>query len=538
MLETQITETNIEAPPKMVELPKTEHFKKPSNLPFYAKDRAKTTLLFGGLTEAHEQLILGHLTGLGYNVEILPCPDFESFQTGKEFCNRAQCNPTYFTIGNLIKHLKLKAKESSVEEIEKNYVFVTAGSCGPCRFGMYEAEYRKAVVDAGFENFRVQIMQQTAGVGQIAYDGERPGLDLNKDFFLGFLQSILIGDCINQMMYKIRPYEIEEGATLRAKKRAMEIVQKALETKSGLYKALHEVKRVFGDIECDYTRIKPKIKVTGEFWASITEGDGNYHLKNWLNEEGGEVLQEPLTGWVEHLLFSREIKARDRRGIEQEARGLGKGANAYKSEAKLFFYRRVLNGVYNFYRSALGFKPDNTVNNRVLAKYADAYYSTRQGGGEAYMEVGNLIHCAKINKVHMMLSVKPFGCMPSTASDGVQSKVMNDYPKIVFLPIETSGDSEVNFKSRVQMKLFEAKQKAKAEAEKVTKEFGIDLEAVEKFVARNPQYRKGDFKVPHRKAAASTGMNFILEMHYRMNTLRGKLRHKVSSALYFAQGML
>jgi len=248
-------------------------------------------------------------------------------------------------------------------------------------------------------------------------------------------------------------------------------------------------------------------------------------------------MQEPLTGWVEHLLFSREIKAADRRHMEeQDEKGLGAKTNPYINEAKLFALRRFLNGAYNFYRAGLGFKPDNTVNNRLLAKYADEYYSTRQGGGEAYMEVGNLVNCAKKNKVHMLLSVKPFGCMPSTASDGVQSKVMNDYPNIIFLPIETSGDSEVNFKSRVQMKLFEAKQKAKENAEKVLKENNIDVDAVKRFVEKNPQYRRGSFVIPHLNP--STGVSFILEMDRRMNSKKGKIRHGLSKSLHMVRAAL
>jgi len=40
-------------------------------------------------------------------------------------------------------------------------VFFTAGACGPCRFGMYEAEYRLALRNAGFDGFRVLLFQQS-----------------------------------------------------------------------------------------------------------------------------------------------------------------------------------------------------------------------------------------------------------------------------------------------------------------------------------------------------------------------------------------
>ena len=53
----------------------------------------------------------------------------------------------------------------------------------------------------------------------------------------------------------------------------------------------------------------------------------------------------------------------------------------------------------------------------------------------------------------MVLALKPFGCMPSSQSDGVQSAVINKYKDMIFLPIETSGEGEVNAHSRVQMAL-------------------------------------------------------------------------------------
>ena len=92
------------------------------------------------------------------------CPDNDALQFGKEFGNRGQCNPTYFTVGNLVKYLDRPARRAAAcrsKDIVENYVFLTAGACGPCRFGMYVTEYRKALRDAGFDGFRVMLFQQT-----------------------------------------------------------------------------------------------------------------------------------------------------------------------------------------------------------------------------------------------------------------------------------------------------------------------------------------------------------------------------------------
>ena len=129
---------------------------------FTRNERASTTILFGGLTLAHDTILTGALSGAGYKVQALDCPDTEALRFGKEFGNRGQCNPTYFTVGNLVKHVsRLRDVEKMpVADIIKNHVFMTAGACGPCRFGSYVTEYRKALRDAGSEGFRVMLFQQ------------------------------------------------------------------------------------------------------------------------------------------------------------------------------------------------------------------------------------------------------------------------------------------------------------------------------------------------------------------------------------------
>ena len=144
-----------------------EQFKRPVELDFKRSQREHTTLLFGGLTWKHEQLIQGALEGLGYKAQPLPTPDVKAFQTGKEYGNNGQCNPTYFTVGNLVQYLQgLEEQGLSKRQIIDRYVFFTAGACGPCRFGMYEAEYRLALRNSGFDGFRVMIFQQSGGLSQ------------------------------------------------------------------------------------------------------------------------------------------------------------------------------------------------------------------------------------------------------------------------------------------------------------------------------------------------------------------------------------
>ncbi|MBD3792516.1 MAG: hypothetical protein IE918_10415, partial [Campylobacterales bacterium] len=68
----------------------------PSEKTLYAP-KEDTIFLSGGLTLLQDKLIESALNSLGIRYISLPNPNFASFQTGKAYGNKGQCNPTYFT---------------------------------------------------------------------------------------------------------------------------------------------------------------------------------------------------------------------------------------------------------------------------------------------------------------------------------------------------------------------------------------------------------------------------------------------------------
>jgi len=475
----------------MQRLASVQHYKRPYERPFTKEERHHTTILFGGLTYTHDYLLEGALKGLGYRAKSLPVPDNHSLSLGREFGNRGQCNPTYYTVGNLIKYLKNLEREGE-KEIENRYVFFTAGSCGPCRFGMYEAEYRKALRDAGFPDFRVLLFQQRNGLNQ----GEESGLELNPTFFITVLKTIMVGDMINELGYKIRPYEVIPGDTDRCIEEARKILYETLQNKGKIFKALRKINKIFSSIKVDYSRVKPKVKITGEFWAMTTEGEGNYELQRWLESEGAEVITEPVSNWIQYMIWEGRQYVVERKGIR-------------KGYAQTLFQLRLADAVfklyYNTYRSFLRLRPDPLPCQDRIAEYARDYYNTHISGGESYMEIGKHIMSYLEKKAHLVVSVKPFGCMPSTQSDGVQAKVVTDLGDSLFVSIETSGDSEVNVKSRVQMKLYEAKERVREEVATVLNSHGLDMRQIEEYSKKHPL--SAMTRLPHH--VISTAGNYI-----------------------------
>jgi hypothetical protein len=116
----------------------------------------------------------------------------------------------------------------------------------------------------------------------------------------------------------------------------------------------------------------------------------------------------------------------------------------------------------------------------------------------------------------MVLSLKPFGCMPSTQSDGAQSAVINHFKDMIYLPIETSGEGEINAHSRVQMALGEAKAKCKREFAAVLASLPYALEDVRAWADKNPEINRPLYHIPHYHGLTGTAARLVKHCAERM----------------------
>jgi predicted nucleotide-binding protein (sugar kinase/HSP70/actin superfamily) len=498
-------------------------------------EREGVTLLIGGLTKAQDFFAEGAFRGLGYNVIHLDAPNNLALQTGKEFGNRGQCNPTYFTVGNLVQYLiNLRdEKGMSTEEILKKYVFFTAGACGPCRFGMYVTEYRKALRDAGFDGFRVMLFQQQGGLSQAT--GEEPGIDLTPEFFIAMIKGIVAGDVLNALGYRIRPYEVEAGATDRAIEESKKIIYEALYRRTNVLWALYQARKVMETVKVDRTRPRPKVSIIGEFWAMTTEGDGNYFLQKFLETEGCENDIQLTTAWILYNIWEIDRDTRERRELradDADQRGLHemKDFDVAKRLATLRLAEWGLRLGFQAFALPMGLYDYHLPDMNLVAEVARPYYSDDLRGGEGHMEVGKLILNTVMSKAHMTVSVKPFGCMPSSGvSDGVQSLITSRFPGTIFCAVETSGDGATNFYSRVQMYTFKARQVADAEYQKTLADCGLTDAQMKDFLAKNPKYASPLHKPPHVKAG--TAADLVLEVApYLTKSRAERMRDRLTRA--------
>jgi predicted nucleotide-binding protein (sugar kinase/HSP70/actin superfamily) len=486
---------------QLAQLPTVNHYTAYKPKAFTREERGSTTILFGGLTWKHERLIQAALQNMGYMAEPLPNIAREDLDAGKEMIDVGACCPTIFTTGSLVNFLKKEVSAHGKEETARKYVYVTAGACGPCRFGQYHESYAMALDGLGLRDLRMFLLAQDE-LDQGASGGG--GLEINMPLSLGMIWGILCGDVLTDLEYLVRPYEVKSGQTEQALRESTEYMYEVFRNRplqkgklgtlafhvGGSYftRALREIRRKWDAIEVDRLRVKARVKITGEFWLQTHEGEGNYNIKRWLEQEDAEVIAPPVAVWLHYLLHPtiRKLEHRHSTSKHPQVEQL-----VLKTLEKLY---RV---TYNRFRKALGNLPNELPDQEELLRLAEPFYHFELRGGEGHMLIGKALYAYHHKKAHMVCELSPYSCMPNTMSIGSMANVLGKYPDLLYAPIEVKGDAEVHALSRCQMILTEAKKRAQAEFETALEQTGLTIERIREFEAGHPEVRRATYRVPH-----------------------------------------
>lgn len=430
--------------------------------PWLKKDKQKVTILYSFVERRKSYFLRAFFKRRGYHAVDMGDHIKDDLRIAKEWGNRMQCNPMYFTCGSMLRHLfEVERKTGlSKEQIAKQHIFLCGGGqCGPCRYGLYPQEYLKAANAAGFKNLRILIFSSEIGKTS---DSKNHAFRFDMSFRVSMAHAIILSDLLHAAECALRPYAEDPAEVDQVLKEAEEAILKALESRAYLLKVAAAVKKAgkrFAAVK-RHSEPLPLIFVTGEFFANLAHNDGNYHLRRFISDEGCEVMPGSFTQRMFYDNWRRTVEAK--RGLRY-AKDDAEAKHWKKVLKKQRVSSTVIQYLYRKYEAALnpaafGARTE-LMDLDELAEVARELYHPEIFGGEGNLEIGEALHLA--GKVDGFISSKPFGCMPSSGvSDGVQAKVMAMHPELNFLSIETSGDNDVSILSRVSMLLFKAKQAA------------------------------------------------------------------------------
>ncbi|GHV07833.1 hypothetical protein FACS189485_18660 [Spirochaetia bacterium] len=441
-----------------------------SNPLWRRRDKKKVTILYNMFERRKSLFIRTYLEKAGYKYRDLGDHKTEDVHYGREWGSRMMCNPVYFTSGSFIRALLEIEKNEGLtkEQIVDQFIFLGGGGdCTPCRYGMYAEEYMRVADDAGFKGFRILILNSDL----LPYPPppKDAAFKFSTMFLFSFCMSFILADLMHIGECAVLPYATDKDAAIKTLNECDNLIFKAFRNPffyftlpAALFRAGRKLAAIPGE-----KKNLPLIFITGEVFANYANGDANYNLRRFIIDEGAEPLPAVFSHraryecWRKKTYFYPYSKYSE---TKKERKFWKKYCNVLAAQDNT---TRFLFNLFDFFFNQKQFSgKGELLDLDMLSALSEPYYDKAINGGEGNMEIAEAIYYH--DKVDGFITVKPFGCMPSSGvSDGVQSKIISMYPDLNFLSIETSGDNEVSILSRVSMLLFKAKQKVRARESQV-----------------------------------------------------------------------
>ena len=369
----------------------------PYPVKYEKKDRKERIVLIPNTSHAFCRVMSAAMERQGLRAEPLPIGRDEAIRLGKKYVHNDICFPAQIVIGEALAALKSGKYDG------KDVAIATGKYIGDCRLTHYSALLRKALDDAGFSDVPILTNDDAD------FHNLHPGFRLNLLSALRIAYALPMIDILEELLRKIRPYELTKGNADAAFEQAMDAVIDGL-SRHGVNGAKHG----FEIIEARMSDVIQK----SYFYRDMQVRE--YHLH--------KPLQEKLWYRMADLFFDLAHDAAD------------KIASAHP------LYDRP------------------AVRLPELVKESDPIIHHTFDAGEGVLIPGEILHHAA-HGCRAFVILQPFGCLPNhVVGRGISKRLKELYPDIQILPLDYDPDvSFANNENRLQMLIMNAREQ---EAEK------------------------------------------------------------------------
>ena len=407
---------------------------------FTKEMRKDYTILCPQMSPFHFSLLQAAFNSCGYNLEVLPNDNKHAVDVGLKYVNNDACYPSLIVVGQIMDALL-----SGKYDLNKTAV-VMSQTGGGCRASNYIAFIRRALKKAGMEQIPV-ISVNLSGLES------NPGFKLTLPLVKKVAYGAVFGDILMKCVYRMRPYELEEGIVNRKHKiweqRVISFLSGSSVSHSQFKKMCREMVHEFDTIPISDVK-KPRVGIVGEILVKFLPAANN-HLAELLESEGAEAVVPDLIDFMCYCFYNQNFKVENLGFKKSKATMANWGIKAIE------WVRKPASEALAQSRH---FAPPADI--RDLAKMASPIVSTGNQTGEGWFLTGEMMELIH-GDVPNIVCIQPFGCLPNhIVGKGVIKEIRREYPTANIVAIDYDpGASEVNQLNRIKLMLSTAQKNLK-----------------------------------------------------------------------------
>jgi predicted CoA-substrate-specific enzyme activase len=334
----------------------------------------------------------------GINSAPLSISSFDTLKMGRGNTTCKECLPLILTIGSMMEYYQ------KIKPQKEKTLFLMVGGDGPCRFGQYSVFMEELIRKKKLTNIGVYTLSD-----ENMYEGLGSAFDKR-----GYI-ALLIGDVIQNIFHSIQTIAVDkEKATLLLEDEWSKIVL-AIERndQDKLYEQLESTASNLSEIKRSYNYNEvPKVAVLGEIFVRNDEFSRVDLLYN-LYERTIIPKVAPITEYVHYSNYMIE-------------HGLTTQTFSLKEKLKFKIRKHVQLHIEKKIKGILaktGFCDDEVTDVDGIIKRTE-HLINPELVGETILTVGSAFH-EILHNVSGVISVGPFGCMPSRIAESILNIEMN-----------------------------------------------------------------------------------------------------------------
>ncbi len=386
---------------------KNRPFTKEKEVTKYQKFNKKThTILTPLISPTHFQFFHTACKNAGYNLTTLTHIDKKTIETGMENVPKNASISTVIIVGQIIEALKSKRFY-----LEKTVIVIPEIS-NECLTNQDIDLLENALKNNGFN---IPLLR----LNFLNLDNQS-NFKLSDIAIRNLLASIILGDLLTNVLYRTRPYEVNEGSTNQLYDKYVMKIKDMLENFDLInYKKL--VDKLVDDFESlpVNNKNKPKIGLTGDLILQH-HPIANNNLVNLLENEGAEVVPSHLINYL--LIAINNTQNLQNEHISEK--------NIDKFSFKLVFnyINKYLTVVSERLNKSENFK--NILEIEQLITNNKKYISSTGHYNNEWGITSDIVNCLETG-INNIIYVDKLTCLPNLNPNiGIENKFKKDYPNI------------------------------------------------------------------------------------------------------------